>query len=143
MGLLGIVLWTIGIPILSGYLLKRNRSKLEQAAIKEKFGFLYNGYAPHSYYWETIMGMRKAIIAFISIFMTSHGTIFQSLLLFIVLNISLFINLKVKPYSERKINRLELTSLAALGVTVYSGIIFLSARDPTRIDYMRGKDCKS
>ena len=73
-GLLGIFLWSVGIPILSVLLLRRNRNSLEEPAVKEKFGFLYNGYAAHSYYWEAFMSLRKVLIAFISIFLTSEGT---------------------------------------------------------------------
>ena len=111
--------------------------------MKEKFGFLYNGYANHSYYWETFMSLRKVLIAFISIFLVSQGTMFQSLVLFIVLLVSIFINFKVNPYTERKINRLEIVSLVALIVTVYCGIFFLSARNPSKLEFIRGKDCKS
>lgn len=142
-GLLGILLWSVGIPILSAYLLRRNRKKLEEPAIKEKFGFLYNGYSLRSYYWETFMSLRKVLIAFISIFLTSQGTMLQSLVLFIVLIVSIFINFKVNPYNERKINRLEIISLIALIVTVYCGIFFLSARNPSKLEYIRGKDCKT
>ena len=88
------------------------------------------------------MSMRKVLIAFISIFLTSQGTIFQSLILFVVLIVSIFISIRVNPYNQRKINRLEMVSLTALVVTVYCGIFFLSARDPSDIDYIQGKDCK-
>ena len=73
-GLFGISLWSVGIPILSACLLRRKRNRLEQPAVKEKFGFLYNGYASHSYYWEAFMSLRKALIALISILLTSQGT---------------------------------------------------------------------
>ena len=136
------MLWSVGIPILSAYLLRRNRKNLEEPAVKEKFGFLYNGYASHSYYWEAFMSLRKVLIAFISIFLTAEGTMLQSLVLFILLIVSIFINFKVNPYQERKINRLEIVSLVALIVTVYCGIFFLSARNPQKLEYIRGKDCK-
>ena len=118
-GVLGIGLWSVGIPIFSAFLLRRNRTRLEEAPVKEKFGFLYNGYARHSYYWETFMSVRKVVIAFISIFLTSEGTMLQSLVLFVLLLVSIFINFRVNPFYERKINRLEIVSLSALIITVY------------------------
>ena len=51
LGLFGIILWTLGIPIYSAYLLRKNKESLAEDATKEKFGFLYNGYNRHSYYW--------------------------------------------------------------------------------------------
>ena len=64
------------------------------------------------------------------------------MVLFVVLVVSIMIIFKVNPYNERKINRLEIVSLIALIVTVYCGIFFLSARNPAKLEYIRGKDCK-
>ena len=75
-------------------------------AVKEKLGFLYNGYTSRSYYWEVVMSTRKVIIAFVSIFLTSEGSITQSLVLLVVLVFSIFLNFKVNPFTQRNINRL-------------------------------------
>ena len=70
-GLLGIVLWTVGLPVFSGHVLKRNKNALDDDEVKEKFGFLYNGYQKNSYYWEIVIQLRKVLIAFVSIFLTT------------------------------------------------------------------------
>lgn len=140
--MLGIILWSLGIPIFSCFILRRNRKNLEEPVVKEKLGFLYNGYTTRSYYWEVVMSGRKVIIAFVSIFLTSQGTITQSLVLFVVLVLSIFLNFKVNPFVKRNINRLEIVSLIALIITVYCGIFFLSARNPRKNEYIHGKDCK-
>ena len=88
------------------------------------------------------MSLRKLIVAFVSIFLTAAGTMLQSLVLFILLIFSIFLNFKVKPFAESRANRLEIFSLLALIITVYCGIFFLSARNPMKLEFVSGKDCK-
>ncbi len=132
------MLWSVGIPLVSVLLLRRHRNELESLHVREKFGFLYNGYAPRSYYWEAVMSGRKVVVAFVSIFLTGQGTMLQALVLFVVLIFSIFLSLRVSPFLERNVNRLEVVSLLALVVTVYCGIFFLSARNPA--NFIHGKD---
>ena len=141
-GLLGIIFWSIGIPVLSFYLLYRKRNHLNTSALKEKLGFLYNGYSPRAYYWESSITLRKLVIAFVSIFLTVKGTMLQSLVLFVILFSSILLTIKIRPYEDFRVNRLEVVSLFALLVTAYCGIFFLSSRNPSNPDFVSGKDCK-
>ena len=141
-GLLGIILWSVGTPLLSFFLLYRKRSSLNSPAVKERLGFLYNGYSPRAYYWESSITLRKLVIAFVSIFLTVKGTMLQSLVLFVILFSSIFLTIRIRPYEDFRVNRLEVVSLFALLVTAYCGIFFLSSRNPSNPDFVSGKDCK-
>lgn len=65
-----LLLWSLGIPTLGGWVIFKNRSKLQQSDVKDKYGFLYKGYKhPHGQYWEIIILYRKIIIIFIQVFL--------------------------------------------------------------------------
>lgn len=142
LGLFGILLWALGIPLYSGFLLYKHKETLQEDATKERFGFLYNGYHRRSYYWEILIQLRKVLIAFVSIFLTSRGTIVQSLVLLCLLGFFIFVTLRVSPFEDRHANHLEIVSLVALIITTYCGVFYLSSRNPTRNGYVFGKDCK-
>ena len=63
-----IVVWGLGIPAFAFVLLTRDRKKLGTIEIREKLGFLYNGYKHDYYYWEIVIMYRKIILIFIAVF---------------------------------------------------------------------------
>lgn len=56
-------------------LLKREKSLLKTLALREKFGFLYNGYTNECYYWETLIMYRKITLVVIAVLISSYGAI--------------------------------------------------------------------
>lgn len=54
-----IIVWGFGIPLFAWILLGRNREDLDTIEIREKYGFLYNGYKKKYFYWESINMYRK------------------------------------------------------------------------------------
>ena len=72
-----IILWGLGIPSLAFFLLRRVKSNLDDVAIKEKYGFIYNGYRVEKYYWEIIIMYRKITFIFIAVFLRESGILVQ------------------------------------------------------------------
>jgi hypothetical protein len=70
-----IIVWGLGIPFFALILLIRERKKLAELEIREKFGFLYNGYKLDYFYWEIIIMYRKITLIFISVFIQSYGVL--------------------------------------------------------------------
>lgn len=56
-------------------LLTREKSRLSRIEIKEKFGFLYNGYKKEFYYWEVVIMYRKITMVVISVIIADLGVI--------------------------------------------------------------------
>ncbi len=67
--------WGIGIPAGVWVLMTRDKERLDTVAVKEKFGFLYNGYKRRSFFWEIVIMYRKITMIAISIFMNRIGLI--------------------------------------------------------------------
>jgi hypothetical protein len=63
-------MWGIGIPTYGLFLVFRNRHQLGKIEVKEKYGFMYNGYRqPQAYFWEFIIMYRKIVIIFVQVFL--------------------------------------------------------------------------
>lgn len=45
----------------------KDKSKLKTLKMKEKIGFLYNGYKLQFYYWEVIVMYRKIMMVIIAV----------------------------------------------------------------------------
>lgn len=72
--------------------------------------------------------LRKAAVSFIAVFLRTYGVVIQALCTELLLIVSIFMTLKVKPYERKILNSMEIISLACLSVTVYCGIYYLSAK---------------
>lgn len=85
-----IVLWGFGMPLVTLYLLYKNKSRIqltmsltsesqliekqEQWLLKMKYGFLLNGYKQKYYYWEIVILVKKMLLIFITVYMSSIST---------------------------------------------------------------------
>ena len=95
-----------------------------------KYGYFYFGYDKQFFFWDIVILARKIAILLIDVFfLTSFNNqvITQPVLaIFLVLFISLYIQLVFQPYRRDKldlINSLENKSLIALVGTVYVGLL--------------------
>lgn len=123
------IAWGLGIPAGVLVLMFRDREKLDTLAVKEKFGFLYNGYKRSSFFWEIIIMYRKILMIAIAIFMNRIGIIVQALVLLIVMVGFLQLNNSRRPFASRTLNDIEDLSLITGIVTIYCGIFFITNKD--------------
>ena len=66
-----LIVWGLSVPIMSLFLILKNRNRRFEEVIKLKYGFLFLGYDDGSFYWEFVIMSRKVTIAFISVFLES------------------------------------------------------------------------
>jgi hypothetical protein len=121
--------WGIGIPITVFFLMRKESDRLETNAVKQRFGFLYNGYKRQNYYWEIIIMYRKIFCIFIAVFLRRIGIIVQALVLLIVLMMFMQANSSRRPFAARALNDIESFSLITQIVTIYCGLFFVSSKD--------------
>jgi len=121
-----LIIWGFGVPLFAGILLSRHKNNLEDIAIREKYGFLFNGYKKRFYYWEVVSMYGKIAIIAIIVFMNNIGAITQSLIIFLFIIVFIVLNLTYKPYAYKILNVMEVLSLLTLMTTVYWGLFFLS-----------------
>lgn len=121
-----LIIWGFGIPAFAWFILARNKEDLDLLEVRERYGFLYNGYKKQFYFWESVNMYRKITIIFISVFLKVAGIITQALVIFIVLIIFLILNLKLMPYTFQALNDMEMMSIITCMLTIYCGLFFLS-----------------
>ena len=114
-----ILIWGFGIPFFSWLVLARNKHQLDLIEIREKYGFLYNGYKKQYYYWESVNMYRKITVIFISVFLKIAGVITQALVIFLVLIVFLILNIKLLPFAFRALNDMEMLSMITSMLTIY------------------------
>ncbi|KAL8448882.1 hypothetical protein Emed_003452 [Eimeria media] len=66
LGFLGLLLWSIGIPLWAFLVLFVKRKNLNSKETRLKYGFLHNGFVRKYWYWETVVFARKFSILVIS-----------------------------------------------------------------------------
>ena len=139
-GVVGLLVWVIGLPLGTGLVLREKAALLQQRAVKARLGFLYSGFTQRAYFWEVVVMTRKEAVAAIGTFLVSYGTTVQALLLLVLLGTSLLVQLRFRPYSTPFLNGLEAGSLGALLVSVLAGLFFLGDRDPSSPFFRPGTD---
>ena len=141
-GVPGMAVWVVGIPLFTFLVLYQNSSLLRNTRVKKKYGFLYNGFHARSYYWEVISIVRKEVVAAISVFLVQQGTVVQSMLLLLAMVFFVLLTIRIAPYERPQLNRLELQSLLALSLTAFVDLFYLASKQTTSEFYEYGKDCK-
>ncbi|TNV74992.1 hypothetical protein FGO68_gene289 [Halteria grandinella] len=122
-----IIIYSVGIPLLGIITLFLNRHQLHREQVKQRYGFLYNGYkSGFAQYWEMIIIYRKVILIFIQMFLVQKGKITQALVTILLLISSLLLLKYVEPYSKSYLNKLEFSSLIISSISVYFGVFFIS-----------------
>lgn len=120
--------------------MRRDRDRLDTLIVKEKFGFLFNGYKRKFYYWEIAIMYRKVLMIFISVFLNRIGLIVQALVILIVLVFFIQVNNLKRPFADRTLNEIENISLLTSTITIYCGIFFLSSEDSTSQSFDKNRD---
>ena len=69
---------------------------------------------------------RKVLIAFASVFLASVSVTVQGLIAFFILIISLLLQIMIKPYDHKVLNRLEVYSIITAVTTIYCGLFYIT-----------------
>lgn len=72
-GIPGLLLWCVGVPVLFLGVLWRERLKLHQEDVRAYLGFLYIGYRQEHYYWEVMVILRKFAVVAVTTVVHSRG----------------------------------------------------------------------
>ena len=121
-----LILFCIALPILLIFYLNKNSSNLSDIKQRLILGFLYKGYDKKFFYWEFIIISRKLLIITLFVFLSHKSIPIQALSTFAVVLISLILQIKCKPYTNSNLNILEIISITVSGITLYSGLYFLT-----------------
>ena len=123
-GVPGLVIWSITIPLIAFSSLFFHREDLQNADTMIKYKMLFAGYKKELYFWEILIILRKFLIRVVAILLISSGITIQGLGIMVILIFSLTLHVNFRPYEKESINKLERYCIILLILFACGGIIF-------------------
>jgi len=122
--LVGIGMYTVGIPLFFLLILWRNNRKLvlQTPHCQARYGFLYQKYADSAWYWELVEMMRKLIFTSIIMFLAT-GTSGQVVIAMAISFTCLMLHLRVQAYKEPSDLSLQTLSQTCIFITLWLGLL--------------------
>eukprot|EP00347_Sterkiella_histriomuscorum_P000456 403375796 len=125
-GLPFLLIYVIGLPILTFLYLYKNRKLIFTPEYKNKFKTLCSGLKPEFYYWEFVNILRKIFLVFLNVFLQTEISIFKAMLSLLVLGIIYRLQVRLQPYEQKKINELEKLEMKTNLITFYGSLFFVN-----------------
>eukprot|EP01122_Echinamoeba_exundans_P017858 TRINITY_DN9809_c0_g1_i1.p1 TRINITY_DN9809_c0_g1~~TRINITY_DN9809_c0_g1_i1.p1 ORF type:complete len:1715 (-),score=214.35 TRINITY_DN9809_c0_g1_i1:28-5172(-) len=119
LGYIFLFLYLLGIPILFGVLLLRNRRELQSPNVEAKIGFLYESYKP-SIWWFEMVWLARRILLSVIIVLVPDTSVFRAGGVITVLIASAFIQRRWRPFASNFANTMELFATVCI---IYSLVI--------------------
>ncbi|OEH74442.1 kringle domain-containing protein [Cyclospora cayetanensis] len=110
LGIVGIAVWSIGIPLGAFIVLYANRKNLNSRESRLKYGFLHNGFVKKFWFWETVVFARKLSVLIVSSIFFSTATDVNGSILWPASVIAVVFNiyhLKSQPFDKRSYSTLD------------------------------------
>lgn len=114
--IIGIVVISFGVPAFFCAMLRILKHKLHQDNVFELIGFLYNGFEPNVYYFESVIMLRKVLFTICAVIPGLDDDGRTTVMLFVAI-IFLAVNNTMEPWDDRNYNlldRIEAASLRAI-----------------------------
>jgi hypothetical protein len=122
-----IVLFPVGIPTGFFLLLLKNRKKLEEPAIRQSLGFLYEAFSLDVWYFEMCCMAFKLFLTSVLLFFPAVS---QMPVAMAVCNIYLIAVLLKRPFAHSMVERLEIVSVSCLSQIYFSGFVLFTVGHP-------------
>ena len=134
-GLIGwpvLIIFSFGFPVAIAALLvlERKRHNMESEWLFEATGFMYRAYQTKYVYWESVIMLRKAVLAVVVVFSYALGGNLQGVLGVCVLMLALYFQIVCEPFRSEfaALNQYEGLSLLICSLTFVSGLFFNDER---------------
>ncbi|KAL8275639.1 hypothetical protein Esti_000590 [Eimeria stiedai] len=133
LGALGLLLWSIGIPLWAFLVLYIKRKNLNSKETRLKYGFLHNGFVRKYWYWETVVFARKFCILVISsvVLLPTNDESAARMMITTAIAIAFnILHLRCQPFDKRSyltLDRLENHSMAVWTLTTCTMSLLLGA----------------
>ena len=128
-GLPGVLLYVVGTPVITFFVLYQRRHKLTIVGpagdeTRKTYGFIYRGYS--IYYWEVVIMTRKVSMVIVAVFGLRATVQTQALMALLVVLLAGAAHIYAKPFDVPVLDRLELYGLLTAFITLYFGMFFFT-----------------
>ncbi|KEP66249.1 UNVERIFIED_CONTAM: kringle domain-containing protein [Hammondia hammondi] len=123
-GITGLIVWSIGIPLSCFLVLYVNRKTLNSRETRLKYGFLHNGFVKKYWYWEMVVFARKFLVIVVSsvaLIPSADKNGSRVWLAVVIAVIFLIIHLVTQPFDKRSyltLDKLENHSMTIWTITL-------------------------
>jgi hypothetical protein len=121
-----VLMFSLALPASVLVFLVRRRRLLDRIYIRICFGFLFNGYRRRHFYWEFVIIFRKILIICVTVFLNPISIPIQSLFIFLIFNLSYYLQYRVNPFKHVQLNQVERIAIFVACITIYCGMFFLT-----------------
>jgi len=122
---LSLLIWALFVPCWFATALYINKSSLIEKTTRFKYGYLIVGYKETRWFWELFILGRKLALVFLVVFLNDLHPAGQARLIFLVLFLALYLQIKLEPFVLARQNSLEANSLLTLLANVFFGMYFV------------------
>ena len=114
--------FTLGVPLSVAYLVVvKVKEDYKDGWIYDVAGFIYRSYSKKYIFWESVIMLRKALLAVVVVFSYKLGANIQAVLASFVLIVALYIQTTCRPYRKEFDSLNDIESLSIL----FSSLIFV------------------
>jgi type IV secretory pathway VirB2 component (pilin) len=125
-GLIGFLLYGLGIPAIAFAVLYRRRNSLTKPKNMRVYGFIYSGFKNQWYYWESLVSLRKVGMSIAAIFLSQVGPFTQALGAQLILVGAAIVHARARPYTRVLLNNMESLSIGVSLITFVGGLYLFS-----------------
>lgn len=122
LGVPALLLYTFGIPLLTGAVLAIHKGRLTDPRVATTFGFMRAGYRDDAFWFECVVMLRKAVLVVIAVGMAPLGVEVQTYAVLSLLFGVAVLQSVLQPFAGSLRNRLELFGLCAAFLTFDAGL---------------------
>ena len=122
-----LVIFSVGFPLSVAFLVvKKVKEDYKDGWIYEVSGFVYRSYSKRYIFWESVIMIRKALLAVVVVFSYELGFKVQAVLASFVLTMALYFQMKCRPYREEfdSLNDVESLSILISSLTFVCSTFF-------------------
>ena len=125
-GVLIVVLWSIGCPVLTFLILFKKRNSLSEPNVQRYLLMLYQGLKDKVFYWELVNTTRKILMIAINALLSTLPLIYSAISAVLILIGLMRIQLKLQPFKQELNNKLEMEAMTTGTATLFWGVLFVS-----------------
>ena len=122
-----LIVFSFGFPLITACLIvKKVDEDYKSGWIYETCGFLYRSYKKSFVFWESVIMLKKAILAVIVVFSYPLGVNLQHVLLVLLFTFALYLQMTCCPYRSEfdGLNKMESLSILVSAITFGSSMFF-------------------
>lgn len=117
----GIFMFLVAFPVATFAFLWKNKAERNKSSFHAKYGYLYTSYKVDCWHTGSMECLRKMLLVGAIVFF-SPGSPTQTALAFCVAYFFLMYHIKMAPYNDSSVNRMELIAESTLTMTLFAGL---------------------